>query len=109
MGGRQGGRGRRLAVAGAVALWVLGGPVAEAQVMLRRDWWFRAPGGNYGLMEVRTVHPVLGPEHAVSRTTVLMGPWRRTFEATAPQVTALVVIPALVTAFTWGWIKTRRR
>jgi len=99
---------------GRVARWagILGCVVAtslDAQVVLRRDWWLRAPGGNYGLMEIRMVQPGLGSEHAVSRTTVMLGPWRRTFDATAPQAIAWVAIPSLIAAFTWGWIKTRRR
>ena len=90
----------------AAALLLGLGPLPlEAQSTLRRDWWFQAPGGSYGLMEVRMASPAA----TVSRTTVLVGPWRRTFEATAPQVAAIVVIPTLVAAFTWGWIKTRRR
>lgn len=90
----------------AAALLLAARPLPlEAQSTLRRDWWFTAPGGSYGLMEVRRTSPAA----SVSRTTVLLGPWRRTFDATAPQVVAIVVIPALVTAFTWGWIKTRRR
>lgn len=94
------------AAAWLAALLLVAAPVPlQAQSVLRRDWWFRAPGGNYGLMEVRTSSPAA----STSRTTVLLGPWRRTFDATAPQILAVVIIPALVTAFTWGWIKTRRR
>ena len=78
---------------------------SHAQEIQRRDWWCKGPGGSYGLMEVRMTTPAA----ATSRTTVLLGPWRRTFEATAPQLIVLVAVPSLVAAFTWGWIKTRRR
>lgn len=83
-------------------------PAQPAQGM-RRDWWFKAPGGSYGLVEIRQLDTTANPSKARSRTSLLVGPWRWTFEVTAPQFLTIVFIPTLVTAFTWGWIRTRRR
>lgn len=77
-------------------------------VALRRDWWFKAPGGSYGLVEVNQVNHLANPPERKSRTSILIGPWRWTFEATAPQVITVVTIPTLIALFTWGWIRTRR-
>jgi hypothetical protein len=96
----------RLAPAATGALLVLAAPASlHGKAVQRRDWWLSAPGGTYGLMEIRALPPAL----PASRTTVFVGPWRRTFDATAPQILAVIAIPTLVAAFTWGWIKTRRR
>jgi len=79
-----------------------------ASVELRRDWWFRAPGGSYGLVEINQYNHLANPPERTSRTSLLIGPWRWTFEATAPQILTTVTIPTLIALFTWGWIRTRR-
>jgi hypothetical protein len=78
-------------------------------VQLRRDWWFRGPGGNYGMVEVSQLDHASEPSRRKSHTSILLGPWRWTLEATAPQLIAVVSIPVLVALFTSGWIRTRRR
>lgn len=81
---------------------------APTSIALRRDWWFKAPGGSYGLVEVNQVNHLANPPERKSRTSILIGPWRWTFEATAPQVITAVTVPTLIALFTWGWIRTRR-
>ncbi len=76
---------------------------------MRRNWWFQALGGNYGLVEVSQVDHGTQPAQRRSRTSILMGPWRWTFDATAPQMIAVVAIPTVVGLFTYGWIRIRRR
>lgn len=74
----------------------------------RRDWWFQGPGGAYGLVEITQIDPRTEPSRRTSTTSILIGPWRWTFNATAPQVLAIITIPTLVGLFTYGWIRTRR-
>lgn len=81
---------------------------APNSVALRRDWWIKAPGGSYGLVEVNQVNHLANPPERKSRTSILIGPWRWTFEATAPQVITAITVPTLIALFTWGWIRTRR-
>ncbi len=85
--------------------------LAEAVVanQQRRDWWIKAPGGNYGLVEVSQFNHAAQPAERKGRTSILIGPWRWTFEATAPQVLTAITLPSLVALFTCGWIRTRRR
>jgi hypothetical protein len=74
----------------------------------RRDWWFQAPGGAYGLVEVTQIDPRTEPSRRTSTTSILIGPWRWTFNATAPQVLTVIGVPTLVGLFTYGWIRTRQ-
>ncbi len=74
----------------------------------RRDWWFQAPGGSYGLVEVTQIDPRTEPSRRTSTTSILIGPWRWTFNATAPQVLTIIGVPTFVGLFTYGWIRTRQ-
>jgi hypothetical protein len=74
----------------------------------RRDWWFQAPGGAYGLVEVTQIDPRTEPSRRTSTTSILIGPWRWTFNATAPQVLTIIGVPTIVGLFTYGWIRTRQ-
>ena len=84
-------------------------PTAQADPPTRRDWWVQGPGGAYGLIEVQPTTAPTPNSPAHSHTTVLLGPWRKTIPASAPQVVAVATVLTLTTAFTWGWIRTRRR
>jgi hypothetical protein len=81
---------------------------ASSMAQKRRDWWFQAPGGAYGLVEVTQIDPRTEPSRRTSTTSILIGPWRWTFNATAPQVLTVITVPTLVSLFTYGWIRTRR-
>ena len=117
MGGRLFTRfsGLRFRASVLVILTILGlfteSALAEALAVnqQRRDWWIQAPGGNYGLVEVSQFNHASQPAERKGRTSILIGPWRWTFEATAPQVLSAITIPSLVALFTYGWIRTRRR
>jgi hypothetical protein len=74
----------------------------------RRDWWFQAPGGAYGLVEVTQIDPRTEPSQRTSTTSILIGPWRWTFNATAPQVLTVIGVPTFVGLFAYGWIRTRQ-
>jgi len=117
MGGRFFTRFSRSRVLGSlmVVLMLLGLFTEQAQAEAvpahpqRRDWWFKAPGGTYGLVEVSQFNHAAQPSERKSHTSILLGPWRWTFQATAPQVITSIVVPSLVALFTYGWIRTRRR
>jgi hypothetical protein len=81
---------------------------ANSLAQKRRDWWFQAPGGTYGLVEITQIDPRTEPSRRTSTTSILIGPWRWTFNATAPQVLTIIGVPAFVGLFTYGWIRTRR-
>lgn len=108
-------RGRCMGVGIAAMLWACvssvhaQGTIGVPGQLGRRDWWVKAPGGSYGLMEVKVLDRTMDPSKARSRTSILVGPWRWTFDATAPQVLTVMIIPLLVGGFTYGWIRTRRR
>ena len=48
------------------------------------------------------------PSRRTSTTSILVGPWRWTFNATAPQVLTIIGVPTFVGLFTYGWIRTRQ-
>jgi len=81
---------------------------ASSLAQKRRDWWFQAPGGAYGLVEVTQIDPRTEPSQRTSTTSILIGPWRWTFNATAPQVLTIIGVPTFVGLFTYGWIRTRQ-
>ena len=81
---------------------------ASSLAQKRRDWWFQAPGGSYGLVEVTQIDPRTEPSRRTSTTSILIGPWRWTFNATAPQVLTIIGVPTFVGLFTYGWIRTRQ-
>lgn len=98
----------RLALLLMGAALLIGSP-ALADAPARRDWWVSGPGGPYGLIEVQQPSTYTSPAPTRSHTTLLFGPWRATVPGSAPQVVAVLSIFTLTTAFTWGWIRTRRR
>jgi hypothetical protein len=83
-------------------------PPTSSLAQKRRDWWFQAPGGAYGLVEVTQIDPRTEPSRRTSTTSILIGPWRWTFNATAPQVLTIIGVPTFVGLFTYGWIRTRQ-
>jgi hypothetical protein len=83
-------------------------PPTSSLAQKRRDWWFQAPGGSYGLVEVTQIDPRTEPSRRTSTTSILIGPWRWTFNATAPQVLTVIGVPTFVGLFTYGWIRTRQ-
>jgi hypothetical protein len=83
-------------------------PPTSSLAQKRRDWWFQAPGGSYGLVEVTQIDPRTEPSRRTSTTSILIGPWRWTFNATAPQVLTIIGVPTFVGLFTYGWIRTRQ-
>jgi len=84
-------------------------PVTQAVPPPRRDWWVQGPGGAYGLIEIQQTTAPTPNSTTQPHTTVLLGPWRKTVPASAPQVVTIATLLTLITAFTWGWIRTRRR
>lgn len=83
--------------------------VGDPRQQTRRDWWFRAPGGAYGLVEVTQSDVRSHPPLRSSSTSILIGPWRWTFAATAPQVLTVILVPTLLALGVGGWIRTRPR
>ncbi len=73
-----------------------------------RNWWIEAPGGHYGLMEL-TTHAVWSePPGKLRHTSLLLGPWHWTFDASAPQILTPIILLVILSAFVTGWIRTKR-
>ena len=99
------GNGARLVASQAIPATI----AASFQPMqVERNWWFSAPGGRYGLLELTTHSVWSEPAAKIRRTTLLAGPWHWTFDLSAPQflmVTFVVVVGGL---FATGWIRSQR-
>ena len=76
------GNGARLVASQAIPSTI----AASFQPMqVERNWWFSAPGGRYGLLELTTNSVWSEPAAKIRRTTLLAGPWHWTFDLSAPQ------------------------
>lgn len=72
------------------------------------NWWFVGPGGRYGLLELTTHSVWAEPSGKIRRTTLLFGPWHRTFDLSAPQFLTVAIITLISLLFVTGWMRTQR-
>jgi hypothetical protein len=73
-----------------------------------RNWWLDGPGGRYGLLELTTHSVWSEPVGKIRRTTLLLGPWHRTFDLSAPQTLTVSIVVLFSILFVTGWIRTHR-
>jgi hypothetical protein len=72
-----------------------------------RDWSTELLGGRFGLLEL-TSDAVWTHPPKFTRTSLFVGPWHWTFDASAPQVLTVMIVITITTAFVTGWIRTHR-
>ena len=59
-------------------------------------------------MELTTHSVWAEPPGKIRRTSLLLGPWHWTFDASAPQILTVVILLIVILAFVSGWIRTHR-